>query len=457
MIPLNIEGGTRHRELFEAHLNEYAAQTDRLFAWLFGFQWLLGVCLAIGNAPFGWEGDESYLHFHLLMSIFFGGIVASLPMFLTIKMPGQPLNRYVVAVAQMAFSGMYIHLTGGRIETHFHIFGSMAFLAFYHDFRPIILATLITSFDHFVRGYFYPESIYGVTDAAFWRAIEHSAWIAFEDVVLFLAIVASKRTVWSMAYRKAQVEENLQDAEQTIISSAKMSALGQMAGGMAHEINTPLSIITMEVEGLEERLTGLASSSETRRSLANIRETALRIAGIVNSLRLFARDGSFLPPYPTGVDLLITETLAFCSERFRVNGVELTVVNPEAFANLVIECRRIEISQVLLNLLNNAFDAAEAMPQEKRWVRVEVRDLGRDVEFSVSDGGPGVPTYLRNKIMEPFFTTKEVGKGTGLGLSLSKGILHSHNGKLFLDESSKCTRFAFVLPKVQPVARSKAA
>lgn len=260
-----------------------------------------------------------------------------------------------------------------------------------------------------------------------------------------------------MAYQKAQVEENLQDAEQTIISSAKMSALGQMAGGMAHEINTPLSIITMEVEGLEERLTGLASSSETRRSLANIRETAVRIAGIVNSLRLFARDGSFLPPYPTGVDVLISETLAFCNERFRINGVELTVVNPESFANFVIECRRIEISQVLLNLLNNAFDAAEAMPQEKRWVRVEVRDLGREVEFSVSDGGAGVPTYLRDKIMEPFFTTKEIGKGTGLGLSLSKGILLSHKGKLFLDESSKFTRFAFVLPKVQPVAQSKAA
>lgn len=196
MIPLNIEGGTRHRELFQTHLNEYAAQTDRLFAWLFGFEWLLGVCLAIGNAPFGWETDESYLYFHLLTSIFFGGVVASVPMFLTVRMPGQPLNRYVVAMAQMAFSGMYIHLTGGRIETHFHIFGSMAFLAFYHDFRPIVLATVITSLDHFVRGYFIPESIYGVSDAAFWRAIEHGAWIVFEDVVLFLAIVGSKRTVW---------------------------------------------------------------------------------------------------------------------------------------------------------------------------------------------------------------------------------------------------------------------
>lgn len=452
---MNIEGGARHRALFDSHLQEYAAQTDRLFAWLFGFEWLLGVVLAIANAPLGWEGDEYYLNFHLVMAVFFGGVVASLPMFLTIKMPGRPLNRYVVAVAQMAFSGMYIHLTGGRIETHFHIFGSMAFLAFYHDFRPIVLATVITSLDHFVRGSFYPESIYGVSDAVFWRAVEHSSWVAFEDVVLLLAIIGSKKTVWAMAFRKAQVEENLQDAEQSMISSAKMSALGQMAGGMAHEINTPLSVITMEVEELEERLTGLAASNETLRSLANIRETSERIAGIINSLRLFARDGSSLPPYPTGVNVLVSETLAFCNERFRVNGVELTVTESREMQDWIVECRRIEISQVLLNLLNNAFDAADTQPSGKRWVHVDVKDLGRDIEFSVTDSGPGVPTYLRDKIMEPFFTTKEIGKGTGLGLSLSKGILRSHNGRLYLDESSKSTRFAFVLPKMQPEMKAK--
>ena len=148
----------------------------------------------------------------------------------------------------------------------------------------------------------------------------------------------------------------------------------------------------------------------------------------------------------TSVREIVEEALELCAERFRAHNIRLAVsaVDPEA----VINCREAQICQVLLNLLQNAFDELVDLEGE-RWVRLDVSYCTGWVVFSVSDSGPGIAPQHRGDIMEPFFTTKPVGKGVGLGLSISRSIALEHGGTLELDEESPHTCFRLKLPLSQ--------
>jgi len=179
------------------------------------------------------------------------------------------------------------------------------------------------------------------------------------------------------------------------------------------------------------------------RNCKRILETANRIARIVKSLRRIAREGSQDEFCTTQVGRIVEETLEMCRERFRSRSVKLII--PEIDPTLKVVCREVQIAQVLLNLLHNAFDAVADKPGE-RWVRLDVAVRENALQFSVTDSGPGVPAPLRTRIMEPFFTTKDVGKGTGLGLSLSATIAEEHGGKLELTDEAGHTCFCLTLP-----------
>lgn len=253
--------------------------------------------------------------------------------------------------------------------------------------------------------------------------------------------------------RTKELEESQRkvlEQQQALISSSKMSALGEMAGGVAHEINTPLAVIGMRVEQMEECIKdGEIDAVDFLDSIAAIKKTVDRIAKIVNGLRFFAREGKRDSAQLIKVSHLIHETLGLCQERFASHGVQLMLPEENLALSAEVECHSIEISQVLLNLLNNAYDAIERMPE--KWIKIESFE-GRDhVEIWVTDCGHGIPKNIQEKIMEPFFTTKEIGKGTGLGLSLSKGIIEGHHGKLYIDNQCPNTKFVIWLPKSQPV------
>lgn len=238
-------------------------------------------------------------------------------------------------------------------------------------------------------------------------------------------------------------ERLLKEQEEKIIVSSRLASLGEMAAGIAHEINNPLTIINGYISVLRKNLQqkGLGQDVEVNRRVDSIDSTVQRIAKIVKGLRSYAHgshDGDMLQ---VSVDSIIDDTLAFCYDRFKNEGVKLVVrVEP----GLMIRCRPHQISQVLLNLLNNSFDAV--MGVENRHVLVEAQRAEHGVEISVTDSGPGVPFESREKIMQPFYTTKEVGKGVGLGLSISLGIMQAHGGKIYLDPRSPETRFVFWSP-----------
>ncbi|WP_155724070.1 ATP-binding protein [Bdellovibrio bacteriovorus] len=238
-------------------------------------------------------------------------------------------------------------------------------------------------------------------------------------------------------------EKLLKEQEQKILASSRLASLGEMAAGIAHEINNPLAIINGHVSVLRRVLSqkGVQDGDVTKK-LDAIESVIQRIAKIIRGMRSYAHETDLTSEEVIAVDTLVDETLAFCHEKFKSEGVELAAqIQPD----LKLRGRPYQISQVLLNLLNNAMDAVAVSPVKKVSLDASLRNGG--IEISVSDTGPGVPYHLRSKIMEPFFTTKEVGKGVGLGLSISQGIVQAHGGKFYLDDNSTKTRFVIWLPQ----------
>lgn len=239
--------------------------------------------------------------------------------------------------------------------------------------------------------------------------------------------------------------KQVDDQRAVLIQKSKLASLGQMAGGIAHEINTPLAIIDMELEQVFESIKdNTLTNEDLSESIKTVHSTTARIAKIINGLRFFARDGSQLPMEEAHLDTIIEDTLSFCSEQMRLRNISVEIIKNYK-EELIINCRSVEISQVLLNLLNNSNDAISG--SSDKWIKLIITDTDQHIEIHVIDSGAGIPAEIQDKIMQPFFTTKSIGKGTGLGLSISHGIIESHQGRFFIDSSCSNTKFTVILPK----------
>jgi signal transduction histidine kinase/CheY-like chemotaxis protein len=241
----------------------------------------------------------------------------------------------------------------------------------------------------------------------------------------------------------AGVIRKAREAQMQLLESTKLVSLGQMAGNIAHEIKNPLHIILGKGEQLQKFLT--SDPPDIERAIKHskkVSEMAERITKIVDGLRTISRLSDEDPFVETNLAELIKNSLALCHGRFKHEDIAFSI--DEFSDQLVLDCREAEISQVLLNLLNNAADAIESATD--KWIKMEVREENGWVEISVMDSGAGIPAEIRHKIMQAFFTTKEVGRGTGLGLSISKNIIERHDGYFLLDEKSPHTRFIVRLP-----------
>jgi two-component system NtrC family sensor kinase len=231
-----------------------------------------------------------------------------------------------------------------------------------------------------------------------------------------------------------------------LTQSSKMAALGEMASGIAHEINNPLAIIQGKLYAVKTMIAeGEFAQDAVNRDFEKIETTVTRIAKIVKGLNLFSRKADQDEMVKAKVSQIIEATFDLCRERFHAQQIKLEC---DTLSDLEIECRPTQISQTLLNLLSNAFDAVIGLPE--KWVKVSINHDSSVARIKVQDSGRGIPEATANKMMQPFFSTKEVGKGTGLGLSISLGIVQEHGGNLFLDQASKNTTLVIELPLVQP-------
>ncbi len=167
--------------------------TDRLFMWLLLVQWAVAIVLSLCISPYAWDGQTRSVHPHVYLAVILGGLLNVLPIALILHRPGWLGTRYTIAVCQMLWSALLIHITGGRIETHFHVFGSLAFLAFYKDWRVLVPATITVAADHYLRGMLWPQSVYGTLTPDTWRFLEHATWVVFEDIILVLELPSRHR------------------------------------------------------------------------------------------------------------------------------------------------------------------------------------------------------------------------------------------------------------------------
>jgi len=225
--------------------------------------------------------------------------------------------------------------------------------------------------------------------------------------------------------------------------AARLASLGEMAQGVAHEINNPLAVVMFSADEIHQRARKNELDKEFIESFSSkILLMSHRIAKIVKGLRYFSRDAEKDPFKNLPVSMIIEQTVDFRLEKYKINGVKLEIASYDE--TLMVKCREVQVMQALINLLNNSFEAV--VTQDEPWIRIDVRSQNDKVLIQVSDSGDAIPDEQQKKMFEPFFTTKDVGQGTGLGLSIALGLLQDNSGDLkFL--GNKPTRFEIILPK----------
>lgn len=259
--------------LFRESRSSIYRRTDRLFACLMILQWIFGIIAALWISPQTWAGTVSQTHLHVWAAIFLGGLIAALPVALAVMRPGAALTRHVIAVSQMLTSALLIHLSGGRIETHFHVFGSLAFLACYRDWRVLVTATVIVSTEHFFRGVFYPQSVFGVLTASPWRVLEHAAWVLFEDMFLTISIKQSVSEMKLVAQHQATLEQANERVEAEV--EARTRQLERQTEELrASEIKSRTlldgSPVCIKIIDLDSRLRYISAAGQKHLKLADV-------------------------------------------------------------------------------------------------------------------------------------------------------------------------------------------
>ncbi|HEY1598994.1 MAG TPA: ATP-binding protein [Pirellulales bacterium] len=467
----------RHAEsIYADELLVIRARTDRVFAVLLVLQWLAGIVTAVWVSPFSWAGAGNSIHPHLLAAVFLGGSFTLFPLMLVALQPGAAVTRHVVAASQIMWSGLFIHLTAGRIETHFHIFGSLAFLAWYMDPRVLATATALVIADHLARGFYWPESVFGTSTPGVWRTFEHTTWILFEDTFLVIWISFGLRTLWGNALQQSRLQqtnmliesrvrdrtgqlqayaeemetaqhqlekqarelasqaENLKRANQEAEQANR--AKSEFLANMSHEIRTPMTAIL----GFTDILQGSLDRPEQLDAAQTIKRNGAYLLELVNDIL----DLSKIEAGKVQVERIRCHTLALVAEvaslmrvRAAAKGLPLDVEYSGPIPE-TIETDPTRLRQILINLIGNAIKFTE-VGRVRLVVQVRQRQTGPRLRIDVIDTGLGMTPEQVARLFRPFTqadasTTRRFG-GTGLGLTISKRFAEMLDGDLSVRSS----------------------
>jgi Amt family ammonium transporter len=407
-----------------------------------------------------------------------GGAITSLPVCLALERSGSVLTRHTIAVAQMAWSALLIHLSGGRIETHFHVFGSLALLAAYRDWRVLVTATVAIGCDHFIRGFFWPQSVYGVQSATPYRALEHVAWVLFEVTFLIIAIRLSVREMNEIASHRARLEKanrkleaefvartsqyqeytlHLEQSRHTLEQQAQAleiqaeqlrearaqaesasQAKSDFLANMSHEIRTPMTAVL----GFADVLLANLRDAEGLNAAQTIKRNGEYLLEIINSIL----DLSKVEAGQLQIELrrcspqqIVAEVLQLMRVRAEAKGLQL-VAEFKGQLPVTIYTDPTRLRQILLNLVGNAI---KFTPCGKIRLRVQLQLAGQPqplLRFSLIDEGIGMTREQLEHLFQPFSQgdasmARRFG-GTGLGLSISKRLAELLGGELLCTSSS---------------------
>lgn len=231
-------------------------------------------------------------------------------------------------------------------------------------------------------------------------------------------------------------QDKINENMETMIQSARLSSLGEMANGVAHEVNNPLSVIDHAIEKMNR------SHKFDPASISIIQNAINKITNIISGLRSYARSGEEDPKEKIHVNTLLQNTLDFFASRAKEDNVYLEL---KTDPNHVVEAKQAQVSQILMNLMQNAFEAAHEA--EIKWISLKSYEEDDSVVIEVSDSGPGIDKSLSERIFEPFYTTRNSKDSIGMGLSVSKNLAEKNGGSLYLDPTSTETKFVLKLKK----------
>jgi signal transduction histidine kinase/DNA-binding NarL/FixJ family response regulator len=402
-------------------------------------QWAAAIAVALILSPLAWNGSQSSIHPHVWLSVFFGGALTCLPLYLAWRHSGQTLTRHVIAIAQILFSSLLIHVSGGRIETHFHVFGSLAFLAFYRDWRVLVPATLLVAIDHFVRGAFWPETVFGIATASPWRWVEHAGWVLFEDVFLVMACRNGVRDMWESASRTATLERiNREIHAAKEAAEAASRAKSDFLANMSHEIRTPLNgILGFASVLMNEPDTELATQQEY---LQTIHDSGRHLATLINDIL----DLSKIESEQVEVERtrcspheIVAETVSILRVRAQERGLNLEYFwKSEVPETIQTDPNRLR--QILMNLIGNAIKFTEVGSVQVA-ARLQTGGESPGLVIDVIDTGVGIEPECLERIFDPFVQadssiTRRFG-GTGLGLSISRKLARLLGGDLTVNSA----------------------
>ncbi len=240
-------------------------------------------------------------------------------------------------------------------------------------------------------------------------------------------------------------DELLKTQEKNLISSSRLASLGEMAAGIAHEINNPLAVIIGRTELILTQIAeGSLSEVDIEKALSKINDMAQRISKIVISMRKVSR-ADIGEVVSTKLVDAIDDVLNLSAEKIRLSSikVDLSGLHQET----CIQINFAQFSQVLINILGNSIDELQKNAEGNKRIWIQDEELDGYVILKITDSGAGIPEETRAKLFQPFFSTKEIGKGTGLGLSISKSLMVGMGGDLVLSPDLNQTCFILTLNK----------
>ncbi len=365
-------------------------------------------------------------------------------------------DSYKKAMEQVAYS-LVVSRNGDILEANF---------LFLHSFSLKELPQGITLFDFEWGQYnkdYYLRILDHISKGFTWRDEvkmqykEEEIWVDLNlaplekdgDILLFGFDISERK----------KNEEIIKLQQQQLFTQSQFSALGEMASGIAHEINNPLAIIATSASLITNSLKSEEVDKEFIAEIIDeVGHTVKRISKIIQGLRNISRDPNKDEFEMVRIPELLEDVMALCTEKFRGKGIDFRLSDMTEFNDIPMELLKIQVSQVILNLLNNSFDAVlESKDDCDKWIdlSISLNKINDCVEIVVTDSGKGIPKEIADKIFNPFFTTKDIGKGTGLGLSLSNAIIKRHRGEFYINHDMPNTQFVIKIPRLQSPQTNK--